>query len=260
MARKQKTQAERDYEKQVRRIEQFIRRAEKRGYRFEAGVLPPRPKKITQGSVRRLQKITPTKLYEKAQAISEETGHVVSGIQARKEERRAVALKAAETRKRRKAKIKEEKKQEIEKEKKRESITFENEPGFDEARRKKDELDKKRLEQDTENEFSAGKLTYNRLQDMINTLDKLQYIKSAGHLQKELDKQISEYGFDLVMQSIGNAPERFWEDAEIAIMYHIGSQQHTSAIYSILNLIQGSIPNSEESRAMQESIEEDDYV
>ena len=64
--RRKQTPAERAYSKQVKRIKQFISRAEKRGYQFSEDVLPQRPKRVTQASVRKLAKLTPEKLYQKA--------------------------------------------------------------------------------------------------------------------------------------------------------------------------------------------------
>ena len=98
--RRKQTPAERAYSKQVNRIKQFIRRAEKRGYQFSEDVLPQRPKRVTQASVRKLAKLTPEKLYHKAVygGISTE-GEIVPGIEGVKLERSLRAKKAAETRK-----------------------------------------------------------------------------------------------------------------------------------------------------------------
>ena len=65
------------YRKERKRIQAFIRRAEKRGYIFEQNVLPATPKKITQASVRRLQKLTAKALYEKALWADPETGEAL---------------------------------------------------------------------------------------------------------------------------------------------------------------------------------------
>lgn len=97
--RHKQTQAERDYSKQVRRIKQFIRRAEKRGYQFDEDVIPQRPKRITQASVRKLAKLTPEKLYQKAEyGGSASYGEVVTGVKGARLER-SLRAKAAETRK-----------------------------------------------------------------------------------------------------------------------------------------------------------------
>ena len=98
-SRKQ-TPAERAYSKQVKRIKQFISRAEKRGYQFSENILPQRPKRITQASVQKLAKLTPNKLYQKAVYGGLATeGEIVSAIEGVKLERSLKAKKAAETRK-----------------------------------------------------------------------------------------------------------------------------------------------------------------
>lgn len=100
MAKRKQTPTERSYFKQVKRINQFIRRAEKRGYQFSSDVLPKKPKRITQASVRKLAKLTPDKLYKKAVYGGEASyGEIVSGLEGRKLERSLRAKKAAKTRK-----------------------------------------------------------------------------------------------------------------------------------------------------------------
>lgn len=101
MAKRHKqTPTERAYSKQVRRIKQFISRAEKRGFHFNENVLPKRPNRITQASVRKLAKLTPDKLYEKAEyAGALSYGEIVPSIVGLKLERSARAKKGAETKK-----------------------------------------------------------------------------------------------------------------------------------------------------------------
>lgn len=104
MAKKRKkTQTQLAYEKQERRIKQFIRRAEKRGYKFEENVLPKRPKRVTKSSVQKLEKITPKELYKHAVYGGEASyGEVISGLKGLAKERSARSKKSAETRKARK--------------------------------------------------------------------------------------------------------------------------------------------------------------
>lgn len=102
---RKQTPAERDYYKQVKRIKQFISRAEKRGYQFIKDVIPKKPKRVTQASVRKLAKLTPDKLYQKAiYAGLASYGEIVSGTEGLKLERSLRAKKAAEIRKYRLAK------------------------------------------------------------------------------------------------------------------------------------------------------------
>lgn len=92
---------ERAYSAQVKRIKNFIRRAEKRGYIFNENTLPTKPKRITQASVRRLQKLTPQQLYKKAQYSGELSGRkLVSAQTGLQLEKRARIAKAKETRER----------------------------------------------------------------------------------------------------------------------------------------------------------------
>lgn len=92
------------YIKQEKRIKQFIKRAEKRGYRFSYK-LPDRPDKITKKEIKKLEKITPKKLYENATGLDPNTGKVVSGTQLRKIER-SLASKLGHKRKKYKKRIK----------------------------------------------------------------------------------------------------------------------------------------------------------
>lgn len=106
MAKKQQTKYKSQavksaYQKERKRIQSFIRRAEKRGYTFESGILPSTPKTVTEASVRRLQAITAKGLYEKATFVSPQTGEIVSGRRGRYYEREQAAKKAQETRKQR---------------------------------------------------------------------------------------------------------------------------------------------------------------
>ena len=101
MAKRHKqTPAERAYSKQVRRIKQFIRRAEKRGYQFNENALPKKPKRVTQASVQKLAKLTPDKLYKKAVYGGLATmGEIVPATKGLKLERSLRAKKAVQTRK-----------------------------------------------------------------------------------------------------------------------------------------------------------------
>ncbi len=99
MAKKRKqTQAEKEYKKQRRRIQRFIKSAEKRGYMFDQRVLPDVPKRITKASVQRLAKIRPSVLYKKA-VYTTLNNEIVSGEEGRQLERKAAVKKQQRTRK-----------------------------------------------------------------------------------------------------------------------------------------------------------------
>lgn len=102
--RKGKTANRAAYDKEVRRIRQFINRAQKRGFEFSENILPSKPpKRVTRFAINRLKKLTPDSLYKQAQYIDVYTGEILSGIKGRELERSRAAQKAAETRRERKS-------------------------------------------------------------------------------------------------------------------------------------------------------------
>ena len=96
---KKLTQLQLDYKKQLKRLKQAVRRAEKRGYIVPENVIPKQPKRITKKSVERLKKITTKEIYSKSEKLDFETGELIPGEVARKQERSEAAKKAAKTRK-----------------------------------------------------------------------------------------------------------------------------------------------------------------
>lgn len=86
------------YSKERKRINQFIRRATKRGYVFPENVVPAKPQTISEGSVKALQRITTDSLYRKATYIDSSSGKKVPGVIGRKYERSRASKKAAATR------------------------------------------------------------------------------------------------------------------------------------------------------------------
>lgn len=96
---KKLTQLQLDYKKQVKRLKQAVRRAEKRGYIVPENVIPKQPKRITKKSVERLKKITTKEIYSKSEKLDIETGELIPGEVARKQERSESVKKAAKTRK-----------------------------------------------------------------------------------------------------------------------------------------------------------------
>lgn len=85
------------YKKEERRIKQFIRRAEKRGYDVQYR-LPSEPKRVTKQRVEKLRKLTATELYKKSKFVDTETGEIITGTEGRKLERKRSAEKGRKTR------------------------------------------------------------------------------------------------------------------------------------------------------------------
>lgn len=94
----------REYRKERKRVRDLVNRMKKRGYIDLDDVIPPIPKRITEGSIRRLKELTPRKLQEKARYVVPETGEKVSGRKGRLLERKRATEKAKETVKKKKEK------------------------------------------------------------------------------------------------------------------------------------------------------------
>lgn len=86
------------WNKEVKRLQRFIKNAEKRGFTFSDKVIPPTPKRVTKKAVERLQNTKPSNLYSKAK-YKTETGRIIKGTEGRALERKAAAIKGAFTKK-----------------------------------------------------------------------------------------------------------------------------------------------------------------
>ena len=86
------------YKKEQNRIKNFIRRAEKRGYHFEEGLIPEMPKRVTQKALEDIKRINQYKLYKHSEHYYEESGLHTPGRERRKFERSMSAERANITR------------------------------------------------------------------------------------------------------------------------------------------------------------------
>lgn len=219
-----KSELLKEYNKERNRIKRFIRNAEKRGYVFEPNLIPPKPKTITSGSIRRLSKIRPAQLYNKAYAISAVTGQPITVEQRKREIREQAARKAWETR-----------------------------------IRKKDEADYNRIKTNKEwqHMFHASKLVWDKVQAMIANVG-VQQSQSADLLNNLLNSEIEKYGADTVMYSIGQASEDFLATCEVIIKYHPSSAVSRTAVEHLYTLISGNIPSDAEQAEIDKALASDE--
>lgn len=219
-----KSQLLKEYNKERNRIKRFIRYAEKRGYVFEPNIIPPRPKTITSGSIRRLSKIRPAQLYNKAYAISAVTGQPITVEQRKREIREEASRKAWETR-----------------------------------RRKKDQADYNRIKSNKEWQqmFHASKLVWDKVQSMIANVG-VQQSQSANLLNNLLNSQIEQYGTDIVLYSISQASEDFLSTCEVIIKYHPNSDVSRTAVEHLYTLISGNLPSDAEQAEIDKALASDE--
>lgn len=219
-----KSQLLKEYNKERNRIKRFIRNAEKRGYVFEPNLIPPKPKTITSGSIRRLSKIRPAQLYNKAYAISAVTGQPITVEQRKREIREEASRKAWETRK-----------------------------------RKKDQADYNRIKTNREwqETFHASKLVWNKVQSMIANVGVQQSV-SAELLNNLLNSEIEKYGADSVMYSIAQASEEFLSTCEAIIKYHPSTAVSRTAVQHLYTLISGNLPSDAEQAEIDKALANDE--
>lgn len=89
---KKYTPTQKAYAHELKRIKNFIRAAEKRGYTFSSKAYPEIPNRITIASVKKLKNIKPENLYKYA-TYTTPTGDTVKGPEGRKMERKAARAK-----------------------------------------------------------------------------------------------------------------------------------------------------------------------
>lgn len=219
-----KTQLLKEYNKERNRIKRFIRNAEKRGYVFEPNLIPPKPKTITSGSVRRLSKIRPAQLYNKAYAISAVTGQPITVEQRKREIREESSRKAWETR-----------------------------------RREKDQANYNRIKSNKEWQqmFHASKLVWDKVQSMIANVG-VQQSQSADLLNNLLNSEIEKYGADSVLYCIAQAGEDFLSTCEVIIKYHPDSGVSRTAVQHLYTLISGNLPSDAEQTEIDKALANDE--
>ena len=219
-----KSQLLKEYNKELNRIKRFIRNAEKRGYVFEPDLIPPKPKIITSGSIRRLSKIRPAQLYKKAYAISAVTGQPITVEQRKREIREEASRKAWETR-----------------------------------RRKKDQADYNRIKTNREWQqmFHASRQVWDKVQSMIANVG-VQQSQSADLLNNLLNSQIEKYGADIVLYSIAQASEDFLSTCEVIIKYNPDSGVSRTAVQHLYTLISGNLPSDAEQAEIDKALASDE--
>lgn len=226
--------------KQLKRIRQFIRRAEKRGYRFDEGF----KSKLSSLSTQKLKTFTAEKLYkEYATAFSENLGKVVTGSERRKEERHEVAVKAARTRIEGKFAQSQEGKslqQQIDE--------FEQiEQGYiEEPVIKEDDL------------VSEGRIVYENILDLIDSFPS----KGSEDLRKALNQEIQTYGFDRVCASLALAPEQAIQAAQEIVYYPTGgttSAEAHRAFIKLGDIIKGTVRSDQDARSIGEVLDSMGY-
>ena len=75
------------WDKEVKRLQRFINRLEKRGYYFDESIIPEKPKRVSKQALSALQNLKGNRIYVKANYINPQTGEILGGIEGKKVEK-----------------------------------------------------------------------------------------------------------------------------------------------------------------------------
>lgn len=220
-----KSELLKDYNKERNRIKRFIRNAEKRGYVFEPNLIPPKPKTITEGSIRRLSKIRPAQLYNKAYAISAVTGQPITVEQRKREIREEASRKAWKTR---------------------------------QEKKDKEDYDRIKTDRKWQQMFNASRVVWDKVQSMIASVG-VQQSQSAELLNNLLNSEIKKYGLHAVLYSIVQTSDDFLSTCEVIIKYNPSSEISRAAVDNLYTLISGNLPSDEEQAEIDRALSDDEY-
>lgn len=210
------------HKRQLRRVRDFIRRAEKRGYQFDT-VLKQSLKSDTL-STQKLKTLTPSKLY--SQAKFSLYGSEISGIQARAIERSLSAKKGAETRRRKAEEIRD---------------------------RYYDYSDRDYADYDDTTSYEDKILS--EVEDLIATYyfsSTMRLAYNAKALDIVLKEEIARYGRRRVAITMENAPDDIKAKTE-TVIYASTDEKLRNAITDFQMLITGEIPTIEDSINVNEA-------
>lgn len=210
------------HKRQLKRVRDFIRRAEKRGYQFDTGL--KQSLKVDKLSTQKLKTLTPSKLY--SQAKSSLYGSEISGTRARAIERSLSAKKGAETRRRRAEEIRD---------------------------RYYDYSDREYADYDDTTSYEDKILS--EVEDLIATYyfsSTMKLAYNAKTLDIILKEEIARYGRRRVAITMENFPEQI--KAKVQAVFEASTDEKLkSAITDFQMLISGEIPTIEDSINVNEA-------
>ena len=223
-------------QRERRAVRAAIRRAEKMGIRF-SDKLKESISKANYSRLKSYHRYGFKRLYSEGTALSD-TGEIISGTRKRVQLRIAAANRGAETRRARLLK------------------TPVLEPPTTEEREAEAarQLWQREAEKDPETKAKVdeGKIVYQSILDLIDSFSHLGAGQTGAYVKEVLDKEINQFGFDKVMESIATMPAEFIEDAQKLIFYSHDDGNLSTAYYALVTLIETALPSHDQSREMEE--------
>lgn len=271
-----------EYRKERKRVRDFISRARRKGEIIPTDVLPPIPKRITQGSINRLKKLTAKALHEKATTyINTVTGEVLPEGSTVVKQRREIK------------KAKEKEKRDLEKEleelkKKMKELEKENEELKKELKKKKEEPEEPEEPEDPEDRGFHGEpgkpeeptdepvdidtMVYETIMDYIDQWEPLSDWSPSLAAAKEddvnvlrsiLDGAIQSEGFDTVMKRLNDHAAEVADLTERILFAYGPGQSYDAGVAMVqecltrfTEILYGGMVDSERAREIVDSAEE----
>lgn len=268
MARKKSTKkispVVQQYNRERGRIQRQINRMRQRGYMGMEDMLPPKPKKITAGSVRRLKKITTKDLYDKADFVDLTTGEVIAtGTEARAEERRASARKAAQTRarKRRQRVQSQQEEQPTYADEVQQAIENNREEMENRWRQQREQADaenRRRMEEEQEyaRQFASGEIMRDHVMSVLDSM-RQEWPSTVSSIEELIDNAEGDEGYDRFWDRMAEQPE-FLDSLE-QVFYKSGDHISPTAFNNVRRVILNRAMSAQESREAQDTFERDQY-
>lgn len=224
-----KSEIEKKYYKERKLVLQRISRAKKRGFAVPEKLLPAIPKKITAGSIRRLEKLSAKYIQEKSEYKGKK------GAEARREYRKDFVAKRKSSRKANKAEEKE----------KKESAREEGyESGYGDGYNSGKQVGVELPEE--------SELIYQEIMRILRSGANRNYCFVGINY---LNSEINSRGFQEVMKTINESPEELKSDSNI-IAFASDQEQIQMALSEFITLVSGRVLDSKESMKVAEEIEE----
>lgn len=237
MARKNTNPVQKSYRKERQRIQRQVKRMLARGYTIGISI-PEIPKKITEASVRRLQKITTEKIYKTSDYTYTENGvdKMVSGLQGRKMERKQAIRLAVKTRKARR-KVKE--------------LAKQNQQDWERQQRERDAENIERLEDDSYREqFSAVTMAQNKIYELLAEKE-AKFPRTVQNIRNVF----SEVGTDIATNRLLEAGYDI--EVIVQILYKAIKGEGGSEYNELLRVINGRALSAEEIQRNEDLLEQD---
>lgn len=229
------------YMAERRRIQRQTRQAISEGYIPTTEMLPPVPKKLDAGSVRRLKKVTPKYIRDRSDLIQltgEESGTVIKTAKVKPRATKAKAIQQAQ--------------EELQKKQEKE----EKDEQWREQRQRQDEANKRRLKQDQQyaRQFDVGAITERKVRGVLDD-HRRDFPNTVADLERMIESAEGDEGYDELWSRLSEHEDLV--DTLEEIFYKAGDHISVTAFNHFREIVLNRVMSAEEMRDAQDMYEQD---